>query len=88
MAEEHVKQKRGFLTNNLNYKDWFMSHDGEWIKEHLVTCTKCGCKFIPDAPNQKYCSDKCFRATHESCFYDGTWVNKMDKRYLIPIAER
>ncbi len=86
MANEKVK--RGFLAKHANYRDWFLSQSDEWKIEHMPICERCGRAFIPDAPNQKYCSDNCFKKTHETCFYDGSWVKKMDKIYVTPIKQR
>lgn len=86
MAEEKIR--KGYLAKYANYKSWFMSHDEEWQKQHMLRCKRCGRDFIPDSPNQKYCSEDCFKRTHEPCTYNGTWVNKINMAFLTPAKKK
>ena len=86
MAKE--KTRRGYLAKYTNYRDWFVSQSPEWQQEHMPRCARCGREFIPEAPNQKYCSEDCFKRTHEPCIYNGSWVNKINMTFLTPVSKK
>ena len=89
MVEE--TKKRGYLSNFSNYHDWFVSHDAKWQKQHMFTCEHCGKKFIPNAPNQRFCgpdNKSCYKERHDSNLVNGQWVNKISADVLIPYCEK
>ena len=89
--EEATKKKRGYLSKHVNYYDWFVSHDTKWQREHMPKCQHCGQKFIPTAPNQKYCgpdNKSCFEARHDPKLADGQWLKNMTSDVLVPYHER
>jgi len=88
---ETDKKKRGYLSNYANYRDWYVSHDLKWQKEHMFKCEHCGKKFIPSSPNQKFCgpdNDSCFKARHDTTLANGQWVKKITSELLVPYYER
>ena len=89
--EEKTKKKRGYLSNFSNYRDWFLSHDLKWQKEHMCKCEHCGKKFIPNAPNQKFCgpeNESCYKARNDSSLSNGQWLKKMTSTLITPYYER
>ncbi len=81
------KTKRGYLNNFTNYREWFVSHDMKWIREHKVKCCHCGNYFIPNSPNQKYCGPEnkaCHEARNDSSLANGMWVKNADASLLVP----
>lgn len=89
--ETNTKKKRGYLSNYANYHEWYISHDLRWQKEHMVKCEHCGRKFVPTAPNQKFCGpdkESCYQARHDTGLANGQWFKKMTSELLVPYYER
>lgn len=86
-----TKTKRGYLSNFVNYRDWFLSHDLTWQKKHMVVCQHCGKKFVPTAPNQKFCgpdNPSCHDARTDSKMANGMWVKNTPMLSLTTYAEK
>lgn len=89
--EEKTKKKRGYLSNFANYRDWYMSHDLKWQKDHRFKCEHCGKKFIPSSPNQKFCgpeNESCYKARKDMGLADGQWVKKMTAEMLTSYHDK
>jgi hypothetical protein len=91
MEEQEKKKKRGYLSNFANYREWFLSHDPRWQKEHMCKCEHCGRKFIPNAPNQRFCgpdNNSCYAARNDATLGNGQWIKKMTANILTPYYEK
>lgn len=86
-----TKTRRGYLSKFNNYRDWFMSHDALWQRKHMVTCEYCGKKFIPSAPNQKFCGPEnpmCYNTRTDSKMANGMWIKNTPQFALTPYAQK
>lgn len=90
METEQTK-KRGYLSNFKNYNEWFKSHDIIWQRKHLVKCKHCGKRFIPTAPNQKYCgpeNPECYKQRNDPKLANGMWVKNVSAETLTSYKDK
>ena len=90
--EIKTKKKRGYLSNFVNYRDWYNSHNMLWQREHMVRCQHCGKKFKPNSPNQKFCGEEdnpsCYKARNNSEMANGGWVRNYASCYLTTVRQK